>query len=235
VKAHVFMPGDAPAVNKAEVRAHGACLHLVDGLLDEAGRAASKRGREEGWFNISTFREPYRVEGKKTMGFELAESLNWTLPNVILYPTGGGTGLVGMWKAFRELEELGWIGSSRPRMVSVQAEGCAPVVRAMQEGADRARTWEGAETRAHGLRVPNVFADRLILECLRKSRGTAVAVSEKDIAKAQADLAQEEGVLACPEGAATLAGLRTLADEGWISAGDQVVLFNTGSGLKYLV
>lgn len=235
VKAHVFMPGDAPAVNKAEVHAHGADLQLVDGLLDEAGRSASEHAREEGWFNISTFREPYRVEGKKTMGFEVAESLSWRLPDVILYPTGGGTGLVGMWKAFGELEELGWISSDRPRMVSVQAEGCAPIVRAMEEGAHRARPWQGAETHAHGLRVPHVFADRLILECLRDSQGAAVAVSEKDIAQAQADLAQKEGILACPEGAATLAGLRALASEGWISGSDQTVLFNTGSGLKYLL
>jgi threonine synthase len=234
VTAHVFMPADAPEVNKAEVLAHGAELHLVDGLLDEAGHSAAKQAREQGWFDVSTFKEPYRVEGKKTMGFELAESMEWALPDVLLYPTGGGTGLVGMWKAFEELEQLGWISSERPRMVSVQAEGCAPIVRAMKERAPRTSPWEAAETRAHGLRVPRVFADRLVLQVLRESRGTAVSVSEEDIDRAQSDLAEEEGILACPEGAATLAGLRHLVSEGWVASDDRVVLFNTGSGLKYL-
>lgn len=232
--AHVFMPADAPQVNKAEVRAYGAELHLVDGLLDEAGRAASGQAQLQGWFDVSTFKEPYRVEGKKTMGFELAESMEWALPDVILYPTGGGTGLVGMWKAFAELEGLGWIGSKRPRMVSVQAEGCAPIVRAMREDALRVRPWEHAKTKAHGLRVPRLFADRLVLRTLRESRGTAVSVSEEEIERAQTDLAQQEGILACPEGAATLAGLSHLISEGWVTKEDRIVLFNTGSGLKYL-
>ncbi len=234
VEAHVFMPADAPSLNQAEVLAHGADLHLVDGLIDEAGRQAVEAAGTHGWFNVSTFREPYRVEGKKIMGLELAEDFDWHLPDVIIYPTGGGTGLVGMWKAFDELEALGWIDSHRPRMVSVQASGCAPVVRALEQGADRTHPWLNAHTVAAGLRVPAVFADRLILNAIRASLGTAVAVDDDAILKAQADLAQLEGILACPEGAATLAGLRKLKQAGWIRANQDVVLFNTGSGLKYI-
>jgi threonine synthase len=233
-EAHIYMPADAPRLNQIEVRAHGAQLHLVDGLIDEAGRQAVEAAQTHAWFNVSTFREPHRVEGKKIMGLELAESFDWQLPDVIIYPTGGGTGLVGMWKAFGELEALGWIGPNRPRMVSVQASGCAPVVRAVEQGADRAHPWDDAHTVAAGLRVPAVFADRLILRAIRESQGTAVAVDDDAILQAQADLAHSEGVLACPEGAATLAGLRKLKQAGWISADQSVVLFNTGSGLKYL-
>lgn len=233
-EAHIYMPADAPRLNQIEVRAHGAQLHLVDGLIDEAGRQAVEAAQTHAWFNVSTFREPYRVEGKKIMGLELAESFDWQLPDVIIYPTGGGTGLVGMWKAFDELEALGWISSDRPHMVSVQASGCAPVVRAVEEGAERARPWEDAQTVAAGLRVPAVFADRLILRAVRESQGTAVAVDDDDILQAQANLAHAEGVLACPEGAATLAGLRKLKQSGWVTADQSVVLFNTGSGLKYL-
>jgi threonine synthase len=233
-QAHVFMPRDAPALNQAEVLAHGAQLHLVDGLIDEAGRQAAEQARTHGWFNVSTFREPYRVEGKKIMGLELAEAFGWVLPEVIIYPTGGGTGLVGMWKAFYELEALGWIGPRRPRMGSVQSSGCAPVVRAVKGGADRTEPWADAHTLAAGLRVPTVFADRLILNAIRESKGTAVAVADNEILEAQKQLANAEGVLACPEGAATLAGLRKLTRAGWIQSGQSVVLFNTGSGLKYL-
>ncbi|MGA9533131.1 MAG: threonine synthase, partial [Anaerolineales bacterium] len=171
--AHVYMPIDAPAVHQAEVEIAGGTLHLVDGLIDEAGRQAAAAAKSEGWFNVATFREPYRVEGKKTMGFELAEAYEWSLPDVVFYPTGGGTGLVGMWKAFDELEALGWIGSDRPRMVSVQAEGCAPVVRAIEQGDERVEPWRNAQTHASGLRVPSLFADRLVLAAIRESGGTA--------------------------------------------------------------
>ncbi|MDX1601105.1 MAG: threonine synthase [Anaerolineales bacterium] len=232
-RAHVYMPADAPEIHQSEVRAAGADLHLVDGLIDAAGRQASGAAAENGWFNVATFREPYRVEGKKTMGLELAEAFDWSLPDAIIYPTGGGTGLVGMWKAFQELRELGWLDGDLPRMFSVQAEGCAPVVRAMEQGDERIARWENAETRAAGLRVPSLFADRLVLRALRDSDGGAVAVSEDAIRSAEQDLAHMEGVYACPEGAATLAGLRTLLEQGQIDVSDRTVLFNTGTGLKY--
>ncbi len=233
VKAHVYMPADAPEVNKAEVAAAGADLVLVDGLISDAGKLAAEHARERGWWSVSTFKEPYRVEGKKTMGLEIAEAFGWHLPDVIIYPTGGGTGLVGMWKAFDELEALGWIGSERPRLVSVQSEGCAPIVRAFHEGAERARPWENAHTVAAGLRVPAAFADRLILRALRETNGTAIAVPDEEILAAQRLLAAEEGIFAAPEGAATVAALKKLVSSGWINAADTVVLFNTGSGLKY--
>ncbi len=234
VKAHVFMPADAPHVNKVEVEAAGADLVLVDGLISDAGRLASQQAQANGWWSVSTFKEPYRLEGKKTMGLEIAQAFGWELPDVIIYPTGGGTGLVGMWKAFDELEALGWIGAKRPRLVSVQAAGCAPIVRAFQEGAPRARPWENAHTIAAGLRVPSAFADRLILRALRETRGTAVAVTDEEITAAQHRLAATEGILAAPEGAATLAALERLHAQGWIQPTDRVVLFNTGSGLKYV-
>jgi len=238
-RALVYMPGDAPWVNQVEVQAAGAELRLVDGLISDAARQAAidaglAQQRGEAWFDVSTFKEPYRVEGKKTMGLELAEAFGWQLPEVILYPTGGGTGLVGMWKAFEELESLGWIDSRRPRMVSVQAEGCAPVVRAFQQGAQRVEPWQEAHTIAAGLRVPGPFADRLILRALYESGGTAVAVPDVDILSAQREMASQEGLFAAPEGAACLAALRRLVEQGWIQSEDRVVLFNTGSGLKYL-
>jgi threonine synthase len=235
LQAQVIMPRDAPQSNVDECRAAGAEVVLVDGLISDAGGLAAERSRSQGWFDVSTFKEPYRLEGKKVMGYELAEALGWRLPDVILYPTGGGTGLVGMWKAFSELEELGWLeNSARPRLVSVQAEGCAPVVRAMESGAEMCTFWERAETIASGLRVPKSFADRLILRCLRESRGTAVAVNDAAIRAAQKRLAELEGVLAAPEGAATLAGLEELVRRGWVGPDDRIVLFNTGSGLKYV-
>jgi threonine synthase len=209
-------------------------LRLVDGLIDEAGRQAETEAQANDWFNVSTFKEPYRVEGKKTMGFELAEDFEWDLPDVIMYPTGGGTGLVGMWKAFEELTTLGWLNGERPRLVAVQASGCAPLVRALDEGADRARVWENAVTEAPGLRVPAVFADRLVLNAVRQSQGTGVVVGDDEIHAAQAELSSTEGILACPEGAATLAGLRHLVENGWLASDERIVLFNTGSGLKYL-
>jgi threonine synthase len=231
--AHVFMPADAPHANQVEVRTSGADLRLVDGLINDAARLAAQEAAQHGWFDMSTFKEPYRLEGKKTLGFELAEACGWRLPDVIIYPTGGGTGLVGMWKAFAELESLGWTGAARPRMVSVQASGCAPIVRAFQKGAARTEPWLGAQTLAAGLRVPVVFADRSILSILYQSHGTAVSVGDAEIAAAQRDLAHQEGIFASPEGAATLAALRRLVAEGWIKPAEQVILFNTGSGLKY--
>jgi threonine synthase len=234
VPAHVIMPKDAPQANQVEVKAFGADLILVDGSISDAGKRAADLASEHGWFNVSTFKEPYRVEGKKTMGLELAEEMKWDLPDVIFYPTGGGTGLVGMWKAFSELECLGWIGDRRPRMVSVQAAGCAPIVRAFQTQAERAEIWQNATTLATGLRVPGPYADRLILACLRASNGTALAVTDEEILSAQDEMARREGILAAPEGAACLAGLRRLLKQNWIRRDERVVLFNTGSGLKYL-
>ena len=233
--AHVFRPADAPAANVQEARLYGAEVQLVDGLISDAGRLAARAAAEHGWFDVSTFKEPYRVEGKKLMGYELAEAFGWTLPEVIIYPTGGGTGLVGMWQAFAELEALGWLEhTARPRLVSVQAAGCAPIVRAWEAGAERAQFFEGAQTLAAGLRVPGPFADRLILRALRASGGTALAVSDAEIVAAQEELARREGIFAAPEGAATLAALRKLTAQGWVRPGERVVLFNTGTGLKYL-
>jgi threonine synthase len=237
--AHVFMPADAPQVNQEEVHASGADLRLVDGLINDAARlaaaaAAEAQYSENPWFDVSTFKEPYRVEGKKTMGLELAEAFDWRLPDVILYPTGGGTGLVGMWKAFQELEALGWIDERRPRMVSVQAVGCAPVVRAFQSGARHTEVWKNAHTLAAGLRVPVVFADSLILQALYESDGTAVAVEDQEIVNAQQRWAEAEGMFTAPEGAATFAALEHLARDGWVRSEEKVVLFNTGSGLKYV-
>jgi threonine synthase len=234
LQAHVFMPADAPSVNQVEVVTAGSDLRLVEGLIDSAGRQAAAGAEAHGWYDISTFKEPYRVEGKKTMGLELAEAFGWELPDVVVYPTGGGTGLVGMWKAFEELEALGWINADRPRMVSVQAAGCAPVVRALENGSERVEAWEGAATMAPGLRVPYPYADRLILRAVRESGGVGVSVSDEDIQQAQADMAQQEGILACPEGAAASAGLRRLVEAGWVAPEERVVLFNTGAGLKYL-
>ncbi len=232
--AHIFMPRDAPMSNQLEVKAFGAETVLVDGLISDAGKLAAQAARKNNWFDISTFKEPYRVEGKKTMGLELAQQFDWDLPDVLLYPTGGGTGLVGMWKAFDEMENLGWIGSKRPRLVSVQAAGCAPVVRAFEQGKGRTEFWPNAETFAAGLRVPGPFADRLILRALRDSHGTAIAVTDEEIGRAQKELASEEGVFAAPEGAATWAALKNLVRDGWFKPHERGVLFNTGSGLKYV-
>lgn len=232
--SHIFMPKDSPPVNVVECRMAGADVRLVDGLISDAGRLAAAAASQHGWFDVSTFKEPYRVEGKKTMGLEVAEAFDWELPDVIVYPTGGGTGLVGMWKAFQELEALGWIGDRRPRMVSVQAEGCAPIVQAFQAGADHAEPWPNASTFASGLRVPKPFADRAVLRVLRESAGAAVAVSEDEIREAQRALATSEGVWAAPEGAAALAAARKLLAEGRLGTADRVILFNTGTGLKYV-
>jgi len=234
LEVHVFMPADAPLVYQVEVGIYGGELYLVDGLIDEAGRQAALQTEENGWFGVSTFKEPYRVEGKKTMGYELAEAFNWSLPEVIVYPTGGGTGLVGMWKAFSEMEAMGWIGADRPRMVCVQPEGCAPVVKSLEKGEPRVTPWEKAETIAHGIRVPQVFADRLVLNAIRESGGTGIAVADDEFVEAQAELAHKEGIHACLEGAATLAGLRRMSAVGEVDPDDRVVLFNTGTGLKQM-
>lgn len=235
LKACVIMPKDTPKANIEESRIMGADVILVEGLISDAAKLAIKMTSEDGWFDLSTFKEPYRTEGKKIMGYELSEALGWRLPDVIVYPTGGGTGLVGMWKAFAEMEALGWLeDTKRPRMVSVQAGGCAPVVRAFTDGSDRCTFWENAHTIASGLRVPKSFADRIILRDIRASLGTAIAVSDQEILEAQTELAQAEGVFAAPEGAATLAAMKKLLKNSLIQPDDQVVLFNTGSGLKYL-
>ena len=232
--ANIFMPADAPVANRVECRQLGAHLTLVDGLISDCGRMVAERRADEGWFDVSTLKEPYRVEGKKTMGYELAEQLGWELPDVVLYPTGGGTGLIGMWKAFDEMEEMGWIGPARPRMVAVQAAGCAPVVRAFEAGAESADPWIGAETVASGLRVPGAVGDFLMLRAIRESRGTAVAVTDEALMACVKEMASATGIFPAPEGAATLAGLKQLIAKGWISSTDRVVLFNTGTGLKYL-
>ncbi len=233
VPAHVYMPNDAPLVNILEVQMSGADLHLINGLINDAGQKAAADAAEGGWFDVSTLKEPYRLEGKKIMGYEVALAFNWELPDVIVYPTGGGTGLIGMWKAFDELERLGWIGSHRPRMVTVQAEGCAPIVQAFEEGMEEAGTWDNAATIAGGLRVPAAIGSRLMLTALRESGGTAVSVSDAEIREAQAVLASTEGVFASLEGAATVAALLSLTEEDWLSADERILVFNTGSGLKH--
>ena len=231
--AHIAMPQDTPPAIVSEIRQFGAELQLVDGLIDEAGKLIAERSRRHGWFEMATLKEPYRVEGKKTMGYELWEQLDGELPEAILYPTGGGTGLIGMWKAFAELEQMGLVGSERPRMFAVQAKGCAPIVQAWRAGAERAEPWPDASTIAPGIRVPAPFADDLILRALSESSGAAVAVSDDAIVQAMRQLARLEGVDACPEGAATLAGLEQLLSDGVLSGDERIVLFNTGSGLKH--
>ena len=228
MEAHIFMPQDAPPFNRNTCQLAGADVTLIDGLITDAGKIVADRKEDEGWFDVSTLKEPYRVEGKKTMGLEIAEQFNWELPDVIIYPTGGGTGIVGMWKVFQELEALGWIDGKRPRMISVQSTGCAPIVKAWQEGATEAEPWENAETTAAGLRVPQAVGDFLILDAIYQSGGAAIAVTDDEIQEAMATLATHEGILACPEGAATVAGLCKLAKAGEIQPEDRVVLFNTG-------
>ena len=230
----LFLPRDTPEPFRLEAAACGANVHLVEGDISDCAMRVRSRQKEEGWFDLSTLREPYRLEGKKTMGYELAEQFEWDLPEVVIYPTGGGTGLIGMWKAFEELEQLELMPRGRrPRMVAVQAEGCAPIVRAFHEGQDTAAPWPDPKTYASGLRVPGVLGDRLILKALRESGGTAVAVSDEEMGQAQLEMARGEGIFPAPEGGATLAALRRLATAGEIDSGERVVLFNTGCGLKY--
>lgn len=233
VPAHVYMPNDAPLINILEVQMTQADLQLVNGLINDAGRKAAIAAEEGGWFDVSTLKEPYRLEGKKIMGYELAQAFDWQLPDVILYPTGGGTGLVGMWKAFDELEALGWINSYRPRMVVVQAEGCAPIVKAFNDGAEVAEPWENAATLAGGLRVPVAIGSRLMLQVLKETQGTAVALSDNEIRAAQKLLATHEGIFACLEGAATVGALQHLVKTGWVRPDEKVLVFNTGTGLKH--
>jgi threonine synthase len=234
IEAYVFMPKDTPAANQIEARQYGAHVTLVDGLINDCGRIIAERKAVEGWFDISTLKEPYRVEGKKTMGYEIAEQLNWKLPDVIIYPTGGGTGLIGMWKAFQEMEELGWIGSKRPRMVSVQASGCAPIVKAFVDGKETAEAWLQAKTVASGLRVPQAVGDFLMLRALRESNGTALSVSDDAMLAEITRVGRAEGIFFCPEAAACVAALRRLIQQAWVRPSDEVLIFNTASGLKYL-
>ncbi len=233
MKAHVFMPSDVPLPFRMECTAYGADVHLIDGLITDCGREAHAEAEKNGWFDVSTLKEPYRVEGKKTMGYELAEQFEWALPDVVIYPTGGGTGLIGMWKAFAEMRQLGWIDGKLPRMVSVQAEGCAPIPRALAAGEEFAAPWKDAHTVAAGLRVPRAIGDFLILRAIRESSGTAIAVSDDALIASQRAMTTEEGIFACPEGGATLAALEALLDLGAIARDETVVLFNTGTGLKY--
>jgi threonine synthase len=233
MECYVFMPVDAPKVNAVECQVVGARVVLVRGLITDAGKLVADGIEEMDWFPVSTLKEPYRVEGKKTMGLEVAEQMGWELPDVIIYPTGGGTGIIGMWKVFDELEELGWIGSERPRMVSVQAEGCAPIVKAYEEGKEESEYFQNAQTLAAGLRVPKALGDFLVLRAARESGGACVSVTDREIMESVSQVSESEGIFACPEGAATLAALKKMLASGDVDRDERVVLFNTGSGLKY--
>ena len=234
MSATVFMPQDTPQAFVIECQSCGAEVEFVDGLISDCGRIVGERKAAEGWFDVSTLKEPYRVEGKKTMGYELAEQLGWTLPDVVIYPTGGGTGLIGMWKAFAEMEHMGWINAKRPRMISVQAAGCAPIVQAFERGDETAEMWQDAHTVASGLRVPGAVGDFLMLRALRDSGGTAVAISDDELIVHSHIIAAHTGIFPAPEGGATLAALIKLKEQGLVDADERVVLFNTGSGYKYL-
>ena len=234
IEAHIFMPSDTPRANVIECQQTGANVTLIDGLITDCGKIVAERKEAEGWFDVSTLKEPYRVEGKKTMGYELGEQLDWDLPDVILYPTGGGTGLIGMWKAFDEMEQMGWIGSKLPRMVSVQSSTCAPIVRAFEKGERFADEFENASTVASGLRVPKAIGDFLILDAIRASGGTAVAVTDAELIKAVGEIGAAEGIFCAPEGAACLAALRKLIEIDAVKDGETIVIFNTGSSVKYL-
>jgi threonine synthase len=234
IEAHIFMPEDVPLANRMESEYYGAHVTLVDGLISDCARMVAERKEKEGWFDVSTLKEPFRVEGKKTMGYEVAEQLGWKLPQGIIYPTGGGVGMIGMWKAFDEMEQLGWIGLERPKMVSVQAAGCAPIVKAWEEGKSTSEMWTGAATFAAGLRVPKAYGDYLILDIIKKSKGTAIAATDDEILDAVRHWASVEGVFAAPEGAASLVAYQKLRASGFFGADDVVVLFNTGTAYKYL-
>jgi threonine synthase len=233
LRTTIFCPEDTPEVNVSEIALQGAEVYRVNGLINDCGKLVGDGKEAVGWFDVSTLKEPYRIEGKKTMGLELAEQFGWALPDVIFYPTGGGTGLIGMWKAFEELEAIGWIGAKRPRMVAVQAEGCAPIVKAFEDGVEHAPLWENAHTAAAGIRVPVAVGDFLILRAVRDSNGFAIAVSDEAIFDAQARVAQEEGLLLCPEGAATFAAYEQALAAGQVSPSERAVLFNCATGLKY--
>ncbi len=233
MRSYVFCPDDTPEINIAETGIQGAEVFRVNGLINDCGKIVGAGKAPTGWFDVSTLKEPYRIEGKKTMGLELCEQLGWDVPDVIFYPTGGGTGLIGMWKAFAELEHIGWLGAKRPRMVAVQAEGCAPIVKAFEAGRETAELWEDAHTVAAGIRVPVAIGDFLILQAVRESKGFAIAVSDEAIEAGRAEVAAEEGLLLCPEGAATYAAYLKALQEGRVSTDDHVVLFNCATGLKY--
>ena len=233
IRSTIFCPEDTPEVNVSEIGLQGATVYRVNGLIDDCGKIVGEGKAKAGWFDVSTLKEPYRIEGKKTMGLELAEQLDWTVPDVIFYPTGGGTGLIGMWKAFAELEQIGFIGKKRPRMVAVQAAGCAPMVRAYEDGVEHAPRWENAQTIASGIRVPQAIGDFLILRAARDSGGYAIAVSDEAITAALEEAAREEGFLMCPEGAATYAAYKQSLAEGRVKRSEQAVLFNCATGLKY--
>jgi threonine synthase len=234
LEAHIFMPQDVPEANFIECKAYGAHVTLVDGLISDCGRIVAERAPREGWFDISTLKEPYRIEGKKTMGYEVVEQLGWEVPDAIFYPTGGGVGMIGMWKAFDEMEALGWIGPKRPKMIAVQAAGCQPVVRAFEAGEERSRFWDGATTVASGLRVPKPLGDFLVLKAVRESGGTAVAVADSDLIDAGLQLAADEGIFVSPEGAACIPAAERLLREGFLKPDEKIVIYNTGAGLKYL-
>jgi threonine synthase len=234
LEAYVLMPKDAPPANQLEVRAHGANLILVDGLIGDCGRLLAERKQREGWFDVSTLKEPYRIEGKKTLGYELYEQLGGRLPDAIFYPTGGGVGLIGMWKAFDEMEALGWIGSERPKMISVQASGCAPIVRAFEQRKPESEPWKDAATIAAGLRVPKALGDFLVLDAIYRSGGAAVATTDDEILAGVRTLARLEGIFACPEGGAVIAALPKLLERGVLKGEDTMILFNTGTAMKYL-
>jgi len=234
LEAHIFMPKDTPRANVIECEQTGAHVTLMDGLITDCGAEVARRKEAEGWFDVSTLKEPYRIEGKKTMGYELAEQFDWQLPDVIIYPTGGGTGLIGMWKAFDEMEQMGWIGAKRPRMATVQAAGCAPIVRAFEEGKRFADEFPNAHTTASGLRVPRAIGDFLILDALRASGGAAIAVTDEELLEATREIGAAEGIFCAPEGAACLPALKKLIADGAVKPDERVVLFNTGSGVKYV-
>ncbi len=234
IECHIFMPQDVPQSNFIECKSFGAHVTLVDGLISDCGRIVGERKAAEGWFEVSTLKEPYRIEGKKTMGYEVAEQFQWNLPDVIFYPTGGGVGMIGMWKAFAEMETLGWIGPKRPKMIAVQVEGCQPVVRAFEKGEKRSEFFQNAHTVAAGLRVPKPLGDFLVLNAVRESGGTAIAVSDEEMMDAGVQLASDEGMFAAPEGAACVAALQKLLANGFLKADERMVIYNTGAGLKYL-
>jgi threonine synthase len=234
LEAHIFMPADVPQANYIECRAYGANVTLVDGLISDCARMVAERAPVEGWFDVSTLKEPYRIEGKKTMGYEVAEQMGWELPDAIFYPTGGGVGMIGMWKAFAEMELLGWTGPKRPKMIAVQVDGCQPVVRAFEQGDARSTFWDNASTVAAGLRVPKPLGDFLVLQAVRDSGGTAISVSDEELLDAGVQLATDEGMFAAPEGAACVAALAKLLASGFLKASDRIVIYNTGNGLKYL-
>ena len=233
-EAFIFMPNDTPKAFQVECDQYGANVEMIDGLISDCGKIVAERKEKEGWFDISTLKEPYRVEGKKTMGYELAEQFNWELPDAIIYPTGGGTGLIGMWKAFDEMETMGWIGSHRPKMISVQAKGCSPIVDAFDQGLDCAQPFQNPKTSALGLRVPSAVGDFLILNSIRQSEGVALSVTDNELMTGTKQIGSSEGIFSAPEGGATVAALPKLLDRGIIKPNDQIVLFITGSGLKYV-